>query len=125
MTSTAVPDEVAFAEARSDEDFAAFAQVCRAYIDWCRKRYASLPWFVELNRSLRDRLDDSGFHTRIRENVAQLERVGSEIAGLAVLDEPALAAHVPPGLVVSSDPALLGAMRDAVERRPADQESAV
>lgn len=47
MTSTAVPDEVAFAEARSDEDFAAFAQVCRAYIDWCRKRYASLPWFVE------------------------------------------------------------------------------
>lgn len=47
MTTAAVPDEIAIAEARSDEDFAAFAHVCRAYVDWCRERYASLPWFVE------------------------------------------------------------------------------
>lgn len=85
----------------------------------------ALPWFVELNRGLLDSLDDDGFRTRIRENVAQLERVGSEIAGLALSDEPALAAHVPPGLTVSNDPALLGAMRLAVERRTTVQESGV
>ena len=29
------------------DDYRAFADLCRAYIDWCRDRYASVPWFVE------------------------------------------------------------------------------
>lgn len=28
-------------------DYAAFAEVCRAYLDWCRARYREMPWFVE------------------------------------------------------------------------------
>lgn len=47
MTSADRPTEIVIGEARSDEEFAAFAEVCRAYVDWCRERYASLPWFVE------------------------------------------------------------------------------
>ena len=34
-------------EAASEEEFAAFGTLCRAYVDWCRARYADMPWFVE------------------------------------------------------------------------------
>ena len=40
MTLTLRPAETA-------ADYQAFAGLCRAYIDWCRERYASVPWFVE------------------------------------------------------------------------------
>ena len=33
--------------AETAEDFAAFGTVCRAYVEWCRERYADMPWFVE------------------------------------------------------------------------------
>jgi GNAT superfamily N-acetyltransferase len=33
--------------ADSAEDFEAFESVCRAYVEWCRKRYQDMPWFVE------------------------------------------------------------------------------
>lgn len=28
-------------------DYAAFGELCRAYVDWCRARYRDMPWFVE------------------------------------------------------------------------------
>src|SRR4030095_2770510 len=59
----------------------------------------ALPWFYELNRGLRDTLDDSGFRTRVRETVARLERLGGEIADLALRDDAALATHVPEWVV--------------------------
>ena len=33
--------------AETPEDFEAFGQVCRQYVDWCRERYGDMPWFVE------------------------------------------------------------------------------
>jgi ribosomal protein S18 acetylase RimI-like enzyme len=33
--------------ARTPEDYAAFAALCRDYVDWCRSRYADLPGFVD------------------------------------------------------------------------------
>jgi len=29
------------------DDYGAFGELCRAYVDWCRERYAAVPWFVE------------------------------------------------------------------------------
>ena len=45
---------------------------------------ASLPWFVELNRGLRDKLDEAGFRARIIEGVALLERCAREIVTRAL-----------------------------------------
>lgn len=47
---------------------------------------ASLPWFAELNRGLRDVLDDAAFHRRIVGNVAQLEALAAEIDAMAAAD---------------------------------------
>ena len=47
---------------------------------------ASLPWFAELNRGLRDRLDDAAFEQRIVANVAQLATLADEIAAMAAAD---------------------------------------
>ena len=47
---------------------------------------ASLPWFAELNRGLRDALDDEGFRRRIVDNVAQLEALAGEIEAMAAAD---------------------------------------
>lgn len=47
---------------------------------------ASLPWFAELNRGLRDVLDDAAFTARIEANVARLETLAAEIAALAAAD---------------------------------------
>ncbi len=33
--------------AETDADYQAFGDLCRAYIDWSRERYAVVPWFVE------------------------------------------------------------------------------
>ena len=33
--------------AASASDYEAFGQLCRAYVDWCRGRYADMPWFFE------------------------------------------------------------------------------
>ncbi len=63
---------------------------------------ASLPWFAELNRSLRDPLDDAGFRERMRRNLVQLEALAGEIVGRAVLDAPGLRAMAPAGLGVES-----------------------
>jgi GNAT superfamily N-acetyltransferase len=41
------PNELTAVAADTAEDFAAFAVVCRAYVEWCRERYQDMPWFVE------------------------------------------------------------------------------
>jgi len=33
--------------AETADDYRAFGDLCRAYVDWSRERYASVPWFVE------------------------------------------------------------------------------
>ena len=40
-------DETELRVAASAADYDAFARLCRAYVDWCRGRYADMPWFVE------------------------------------------------------------------------------
>ena len=47
---------------------------------------ASLPWFAELNRGLRDDLDEAAFRARIVANVAQLEVLAAEITAMAQAD---------------------------------------
>ena len=51
---------------------------------------ASLDWFAELNRGLRDVLDDAGFKARLRETTAQLKALAAEIALTALADHPQL-----------------------------------
>ncbi len=51
---------------------------------------ASLPWFAELNRGLRDKLDDAGFRARIRATTAQLNQLAREIVERARAEHPAL-----------------------------------
>ena len=53
-------------------------------------RPGRLPWFAELNRGLRDTLDDAGFKARLRETTAQLKALGAEIALTALADHPQL-----------------------------------
>ena len=68
---------------------------------------ASLPWFAELNRSLRDVLDDSAFRERVCNNVARLEQLAGEIVAMALHDAPQLRATVPPDIAASVDRHLL------------------
>jgi flavin-dependent dehydrogenase len=51
---------------------------------------ASLDWFAELNRGLRDTLDDAGVKARLRETVGQLKSLAAEIALTALADHPQL-----------------------------------
>lgn len=55
---------------------------------------ASLPWFVELNRGLTDKLDTQEMRARVRANVEQLEKLAAEIAGLGIGEEAGLRAHL-------------------------------
>lgn len=51
---------------------------------------ASVPWFVELNRSLGDKLDTEAFCHRIRESQARLQALAVEIADRACSEHPGL-----------------------------------
>ena len=51
---------------------------------------AALDWFAELNRGLRDELDDAAFKVRLRETTAQLKALAAEIALTALADHPQL-----------------------------------
>jgi hypothetical protein len=51
---------------------------------------ASLGWFCELNRGLRDRLDDDEFPVRVRSTTAQLSRLAAEIVECALAECPVL-----------------------------------
>jgi hypothetical protein len=75
---------------------------------------AALPWFAELNRGLRDELDEAGFVARIRATTAQLAALAEEIIrqaceqcpGLDVADLQGRRASVEP---VVAAPLLFGA----------------
>ncbi len=51
---------------------------------------ASLKWFAELNRGLRDEVSDEEFTARIKANLAQLNSLAIEIVEAAKFDYPAL-----------------------------------
>ncbi|MBP1474788.1 tryptophan 7-halogenase [Frateuria sp. MAH-13] len=50
-------------------------------LDQCRA-----PWLVEINRGLRDRLDDAGIRSRLNANLALLREVAGAIAAMAARD---------------------------------------
>jgi hypothetical protein len=68
---------------------------------------ASLPWFAELNRGLRDELDEEGFRARIIENVALLDTLAREIVTRAMQRCPQVDASEV--LKLLNDPAAAGA----------------
>jgi len=45
MPSTVAAPVIRFAI--EPADFDAFGGVCRVYVEWCRRRYEDMPWFVE------------------------------------------------------------------------------
>ncbi len=51
---------------------------------------AALPWFAELNRGLRDELDDAAFRTRLRETAALIARLAADIVERATTLHPQL-----------------------------------
>jgi flavin-dependent dehydrogenase len=51
---------------------------------------ARLDWFAELNRGLRDPLDDEAFRVRIRETTRQLQQLAREIVAVASARHPGL-----------------------------------
>ena len=50
----------------------------------------TLPWFAELNRSLTDRLDETAFRERIRQNTALLNSLAAQIVERALAQCPQL-----------------------------------
>lgn len=73
---------------------------------------ASAPWFVELNRALRDPLDDAAFRTRVRGLAVQLQALAAQIVQRATrehpqLDTSALRALLPPFAAQGSEEPLL------------------
>ena len=51
---------------------------------------ASLPWFAELNRGLRDELDEEAFRTRVQANAALLKQLARQIVERACEQCPTL-----------------------------------
>lgn len=51
---------------------------------------AALPWFAELNRGLRDELDEAGFLVRMQENTALLDTLALQIVEHACMQCPTL-----------------------------------
>ncbi|MCB1566498.1 MAG: halogenase, partial [Xanthomonadales bacterium] len=49
---------------------------------------ASVDWFAELNRGLKDELDDSAFRQRLRDNLERLRQLARELRDLAVARHP-------------------------------------
>jgi flavin-dependent dehydrogenase len=66
----------------------AWSQVSSKRNDAVMLDQASLPWFAELNRGLRDELDEAGFRARIVEGVALLETLAREIVARALQGYP-------------------------------------
>jgi len=82
---------------------------------------ASLDWFAELNRGLRDKLDDAGLKARLRETVGQLKALAAEIALTALADHPQLDVSEVRALLGDDLSRLTGAMLfPASQRRHSD-----
>lgn len=71
---------------------------------------ASLPWFAELNRGLRDVLDDAGFRARIKEHVALLRTLAMQIVERACRQCPELQADAVRKLLDGVEAASRGAL---------------
>ena len=69
---------------------------------------ASLPWFAQLNKELRDELSDAQFAARIDAQLLQLQALASEIVVAAVRDYPSLDASA---LTALLDPKALAAAK--------------
>jgi flavin-dependent dehydrogenase len=80
---------------------------------------AGLAWFSELNRGLRDELDDSGFKARLRETTAQLKALAAEIALTALADHPQLDVSEVRALLGDDLSRLAGSLLFPASRRPA------
>src|SRR5690606_22085167 len=65
---------------------------------------AALPWFAELNRSLRDELDESAFRARIQTNTALLKTLAHQILARARADHPNLDTHAVASLLGNFTP---------------------
>jgi flavin-dependent dehydrogenase len=82
---------------------------------------ASLDWFAELNRGLRDTLDDAGLKARLRETLGQLKALAAEIALTALADHPQLDVSEVRALLGDDLSRLAGAMLfPASQRRRSD-----
>ena len=65
---------------------------------------AAMPWFAELNRSLKDTLDDAAFRARIRASTVQLRQLAGEILARArAADANVDAGDLPALLAVNLD----------------------
>ena len=62
---------------------------------------ASVPWFVELNRSLGDRLDDTAFRQRLRQATERLHALADELMTRALAEHPQLDARELQALLAS------------------------
>jgi len=69
---------------------------------------ASLPWFAELNKELRDDLTDAQFMQRIDQQLLQLHALASEIVTLSQRDYPSLDANA---LIALLDPKIFAVAR--------------
>lgn len=98
--------------------------VQRLLRDWSRRStrenpcllldQAALPWFAELNRGLRDELDEAAFVARIRATTAQLTTLAAEIVHQALAQCPDIDITEVQALLgardlVGDDPLLFGA----------------
>jgi flavin-dependent dehydrogenase len=87
---------------------------------------ARLGWFTELNRGLRDVLDDAGFEARLRATTLQLRTLAREIVAKARADHADLDADAVLALLGGSPGHLAGGMLfDSVPDSPRSLESAV
>lgn len=64
---------------------------------------AALPWFAELNRGLRDKLDDEGFRARVKAHTTLLDQLAAQIIARACKEQPSLHAAELSRLVGSVD----------------------
>lgn len=69
---------------------------------------ASVPWFVELNRSLQDMQDDTAFREQLRGAARRLRMLATEIAERGCGDHPALDASALRGAIVAAGGLLHG-----------------
>lgn len=78
-------------QARLGEVAALNESVQKMFLEWAEKEprvdsatmidQASVPWFVELNRGLTDRLDEEGFEKRLEGNIERLRWLAEELRG--------------------------------------------
>jgi hypothetical protein len=77
---------------------------------------ASVPWFVELNRSLADPLDDAAFRARLTQAADRLLALAAQVLELAEDDQPGLA-----DAAAASEPNVAALRELLAARRPVGQ----